>query len=72
MRLFVCANSKISIAMIKNNFNELGTYVSPAIKVAQLNPRRVMCQSNTYNRVGLKDWPMESDDIRNENEDWGW
>lgn len=42
---FVCANPKNSIAMIKNNFNELGTYVSPAIKVAQLNPRRVMCQS---------------------------
>ena len=57
--------------MIKNNSNELGTYVSPAIKVAQLKARRVMC-SSPYNSKGLKDWPMESDDIRDEKEDWGY
>lgn len=47
---FVCANPKNSIAMIKNNFNELGTYVSPAIKVAQLKTRRVMCQSPVFDQ----------------------
>lgn len=31
--------------MIKNNSIELGTYVSPAVKVTQINPRRVMCIS---------------------------
>lgn len=38
--------------MKKNNLNELGTYVSPAVKVAQINPRRVMCQS-TYGENNL-------------------
>lgn len=43
---FICANNlKIYKAMLKNYYYGLGTYVSPAIKVAQLNPRRVMCQS---------------------------
>ena len=31
--------------MIKNNSIELGAYVSPDVKVAQLKARRVMCQS---------------------------
>lgn len=31
--------------MIKNNSIELGAYVSPAVKVAQLKARRVMCSS---------------------------
>lgn len=31
--------------MIKNNSIELGIYVSPAIKVAQIKARRVMCIS---------------------------
>lgn len=31
--------------MIKNNSIELGAYVSPAIKIAQIKARRVMCTS---------------------------
>ena len=31
--------------MIKNNFTTPATYVSPAVKVTKLNPRRVMCTS---------------------------
>lgn len=31
--------------MIKNNFTMPATYVSPAVKVTKLNPRRVMCTS---------------------------
>lgn len=43
--MFVQIIPKIYIAMMKNNSNELGSYVSPAVKVVQINPRRVMCQS---------------------------
>lgn len=38
--------------MIKHNSKVLATYVSPAIKVAQLNPRRVMCTS-PYGQNGM-------------------
>ena len=38
--------------MKKNNLNELETYVSPAVKVAQLNPRRVMCTSPGFGNPG--------------------
>lgn len=34
--------------MIKNNFTTPATYVSPAVKVTKLNPRRVMCTSPSY------------------------
>lgn len=48
----VCANPKNSIAMINNNFNELGTYVSPAVKVTQIQTRRVMCTSPGFGDPG--------------------
>ncbi|MCQ2170712.1 MAG: hypothetical protein MJY48_04040 [Bacteroidales bacterium] len=38
--------------MIKNNSIELGTYVSPAIKVAQIKARRVMCMSPGFGDPG--------------------
>lgn len=38
--------------MINNNFNEPGTYVSPAVKVTQINVRRVMCTSPGYGVEG--------------------
>lgn len=48
--------------MIKNNSNELGTYVSPAIKVAQLNPRRVMCQS-PFGPNSINPWEEDEENI---------
>ena len=34
--------------MIKNNFRMPEAYASPAIKVVQINSRRVMCQSPDF------------------------